>query len=265
MKYRVSLCLFIIGCLCVSCVGLNRTVDKDPFHLKHYKASASEQEETRRLIGSIRQKNADLQTVKGIGNIRLWDKNESISSRMAWIGDTQNKLRIEMLSVYGQPTSSITSDGTWFYFYSHLEDRYLKKRLNDNVLESFFSLPLSFNTIEKLFVGRIPLGAYQSARLIENPANDGYILLILLKTAGRVEKIHLNRDKTHISTIEQYEPDGSLVYRIMFANDRNIQSYTFPFNISVLDDKGAGIQIDIDRCWVNMPVDPSVFVLPRPG
>jgi hypothetical protein len=181
-----------------------------------------------------------------------------------WIGDSAERLRLEILGIHGQPISSFSSDGEWIYFHSHLEKKFYKRRLKDNNLEQFLEIPLPLSTISELLAGRIPIREFNAATLVKNAPNGGSILYILEKESKIIEKIYLNADNTRAELIEYLNPEGILLYRIMLKDDTSVKTYHVPFFLSVSDEKSAGLTIQVDRFWVDVDIDPMVFVLKGP-
>jgi len=109
--------------------------------------------------------------------------------------------------------------------------------------------------------GGVPLGVYESTRLFK--LKKGYIL-ILFKNGEPTCKLYLDEDKKNIRKIEIFNMSGSLAYRTVFGNFKDIDGYTIPFRMNFSDDKGSGFKLDINRYWANVPVSPSMFVLSKP-
>ena len=265
MKLAVSLILLMVPVSFFACSSIDERIGKDPFDLHGPSESPQAREEAQRLIETLKRHNAGLQTFKGLGKIQLWNKNETFTSRLAWIGNMPEKLRMELLGLYGQPATSFAADGNYFYFYSHLEDRYYKRRLTDTSLKPILALPLQLSDVLDLLAGRVSIRDYRLAKVIKNTSGEGYILIVLLKKSGIVVKLYLSHDKMSVWMTEHYRSNGSLLYRAIFKNTKRVQSYLIPFSLSVSDDNGTGFKLDIERFWVDVTVKPSVFVLPHPG
>jgi hypothetical protein len=240
-------------------------VEKDPFNLRSKIHSAYELKEAERIIENLRVHNANLKTFKGIGNIKIWDKNESFLFRSAWVGDAPQKIRIEFLGPHGQPVISLATDGDFIYYFSHVENRFYKKAIKKEGKAPFIKIPVELDKIIDLIVGRIPTGDYSYLKLEENPPEKGYILFLLFDKTDSVEKIFLDKDKKNVSMMECYRPDGTLLYRVTYNKNRQIGNYMVPFSLAIFDNDGTGFQLDVDRFWADTKVNPSVFVLPHPG
>jgi len=264
-KYIILFVLVFSQVFLYSCGPVSPGLEKDPFSLRGKTASPEELKEAEQIIDNLRIHNANLKTFKGIGNIKVWDKNEAFLFRSAWVGDAPEKLRMEFLGPHGQPVISLAADGAYIYYFSHVENRYYKKAISSKGKAPFINMPLELDKIIDLIVGRIPTGGCSYLKLVENPSEKGYILFILFDKTGSVEKIFLDKDKKNVSKMECFRSDGTLLYRVTYNKIRQVGNYLIPFNMAILDNDGTGFQLDVDRFWADAEVNPSVFVLPHPG
>ena len=262
MKAVLPLAALFLGLMLSACSYPEKKIIKDPFHLNGFPQAS--QEEAQALILSLKKINEDLVTFKGIGSIDLQNKKQTLNSRLMWIGDTPQKLRLELVGIHGQPILRMASDGQWFYIYSLTEKKYYKRRIKDNTLEQFLSIPISLTTITEMLMGRVPIPDYSYVALVENPPEQGCLLYVLEQNSGHIVKIFLNQEKTGASLIEYTDSKGSLLYRINFSDEKKIKSYQIPFLISISDGSGGGIKINVDRFWVDVAVNPAIFVLAPP-
>ncbi|MDA8404239.1 MAG: hypothetical protein M0Z56_08615 [Desulfobacteraceae bacterium] len=74
--------------------------------------------EVQRILSLIKARNDSARSFKGIGKISVWDQNGSTTSRAAWAGAMDGRLRIEFLALPGQPVAKFIYDGENYYFLS---------------------------------------------------------------------------------------------------------------------------------------------------
>ncbi len=263
MKLRSLFILILSISVFPACGGLSKRIHPDPFHLGMQ--SPGDSSAALPLIEKIKNVNAGLSTYKGVGSLEIRRDDLSLKSRMVWIGDSPERIRLEILGIHGQPISSFSSDGEWIYFLSHLEKKFHKRRLKDNSLEQLLKIPLPLSTVSELLMGRIPISEFSAATLVTKGPDGGSILYVLEKETGNIEKIYLNPDHIRAGLIEFLNPEGILLYRIMLDDTTLVNAYDIPFFLSVADEKGAGLTIKVDRFWVDVDIDPVVFVLKGPG
>jgi len=245
MKPYCYFILLIVFCFTSSCSTL--------FH--SLREQEKNQIEAQCLLLALKNRNNSLKSFKGIGKIKLWDKNISHAVRVAWLGTQTGKLRIEVLDVSGRPAASIASDGKWFYFLSHAEQRFYKKRASNPSLKKIVLIPVKSSDIISLLGGRIPIRDHNSVSIIKDT-------LILKAGFGNIcEKIYFDQSKTTIYKIEVFDIFGSLTYRAEFGKVKKVKNYRIPFRMKLSDDKDKGFQLRIDRYWADVPVSPPKFVL----
>jgi hypothetical protein len=270
-------CIFFIS----ACTSLSHRISEES---KEFRSPS----EIKTIISILKNQNHTLKTIKGVGKITfLESENKEMTSRIAWVASTPDKIRITLSSVSGHPMVSAASDGQWFYFVSHASGDFYKKRSSNVNMKRFFSISIKSEDIVNILFGRIPVVEYNSAVLLENRSikgrsgkvveraevsslnNDikgnknGDVLLLKNKWGNIREKIYLN-DKEDADKIEMFDLAGEIVYRVEFIRMQEVDSYRVPYRIRVSNDHGAGFQLKMDRYWADAAVSPSVFTLTPP-
>ncbi|QTA92186.1 DUF4292 [Desulfonema magnum] len=214
--------------------------------------------EAQHLLTSLKNKNHTLNSFKGIGKIKIWDKDKFQIARVAWLGAAPGKLRIEALNVSGQPVASIAGDGKWFYYRNH--DDFYKKQASDPSLKKIVSVPVRSSDIFSMLAGRVPIQEHHLALIVKHESE--YVLELQSKWGNIIEKIYFDTSKTIVSKIEMFDAFGSLTYRAAFGRIRTIGDYQIPFTLELSDDDDdAGFQLHISNYWTGVPVPPSKFIL----
>jgi hypothetical protein len=271
------ICIFFIS----ACTSLSQRISEES---KEFPSSS----EAKAIISILKSQNQTLKTIKGVGKITfLESKEKEMTSRIAWVVSTPDKIRITLSSVSGHPMVSAASDGQWFYFVSHASGDFYKKRLTNFNMKRFFSISIKSEDIVNILLGRIPVVDYDSADLIEDKSINGrsgkdferaevssfnkgvqgnknsFFLLLKSKWGNVREKIYLN-DKQDVHQVEMFDLAGTLVYRLELIRMQEIKSFQVPYRLKVSNDEGAGFQLVLDRCWADAAVNPSVFTLTPP-
>jgi hypothetical protein len=244
--------------------------------------------EAKAIISILKSQNHKLKTIKGVGKITFLESEEKeMTTRIAWVASTPDKIRITLSSVSGHPMISAASDGQWFYFVSHARGDFYKKRPTNFNMKRFFSISIKSEDIVDILFGRIPVVEYDSTDLMDDKSlkdrsgkdfesaevsslnkniyeNKNSRVLLLKNKWGNVrEKIYLN-DRQDAHTIEMFDSTGAIVYRLELIRMQEIKSYRVPYRLKVSNDDGAGFQLDLDRYWADAAVSPSVFTLTPP-
>lgn len=268
------ICIFFIS----ACTSLSHRISEES---KEFRSPS----EAKAIISILKSQNHKLKTIKGVGRITFLEKE--MTTRIAWVASTPDKIRITLSSVSGHPMISAASDGQWFYFVSHASGDFYKKRPTNFNMKRFFSISIKSEDLVNILLGRIPVIEYDSTDLMEDRSLKGRsgkdlesvevsslnkdiignknssVLLLKNKWGNVLEKIYLN-DRQDAHKIEMFDSTGALVYRVELIKMQEIKSYRVPYRLKVLNDDGAGFQLDLDRYWADASVSPSVFTLTPP-
>lgn len=280
--FQFSAVLFICLFFFSGCTGLIPRLTEKP--QDQYRPP-----EAKAIISMLKNQNHALKTFKGLGRITFLGKEEKeMTTRIAWIASTPDKMRVALNSVSGQPMVSAACDGRWFYFISHTDGDFYKKRATHSNIKRFFSIPIESEDIVNILAGRIPVEDYDSATLIGENAKKGlpvpthdvsvlsssnrvtegvektYVLVLKNRTGNVREQIYLSGNKKDVQKIEMFDDADTLLYRVEYNRMQNIQAYRVPSQLKILNDDGAGFRLHLDQYWVDVMVSSSVFTLAPP-
>ncbi|MDD2388348.1 MAG: hypothetical protein PHP23_01255 [Desulfobacterales bacterium] len=216
------------------------------------------------VLFNLQQKNIDLKTFKGIGKVRLINRRGSESARMAWAASVEEKIRMDVLSVTGQPMFTVSSDGKWFYMLSYAQHRFLKKETTRSSLKQLIDIPVETPDIIALIGGRIPVCEHQTAFLFYDTDRTGYVLELVRRRGQIVEKIYLDDSRRSVEKIERFDSSGDLVYRAEFRNISQMDGFLVPVWLMLHGKDGSSLELKVEKYWTNIFISPSVFVLTPP-
>ncbi len=229
--------------------------------LRHVKEELETLSEADKLLAQIDQKNADVTSFKGIGQIKFRKQGKLQVSRGLWAGIKPHQFRIEILNPARLPAASIASDGKWLYLLSYSSGRFHKEHAKGADLGKFISTPITINDIVTLLSGGVPLRSYHEAFLKPEPSGKGYIIVLKKGWRGVIEKVYLDEKKARVRHVEVYNLTG-MVYRASFyGNIQSADGLRFPQSVVITNRDGLVLQIDVDKYWVNIPVSTAMFVL----
>jgi hypothetical protein len=270
------ICIFFIS----ACTNLSYRISEESKEIRS-------QSEAKAIISVLKNQNRKLKTIKGVGKITfLESKKKEVTTRIAWVASTPNKIRIALNSISGHPMISAASDGQWFYFISHASGDFYKKRPTSFNMRRFFTISIKSGDIVDILFGRIPLVEYDSSDLLDDRylkgrsgnfkragiitfnkdikgEKDSRVLVLKNKWGNLREKIYLD-DRLDAYKIEMFDSSGVIAYRLELIRMQEIKSYRVPYRLKVINNDGAGFQLDLERYWVDVAVSPSVFTLTPP-
>ncbi len=213
-----------------------------------------------RLLSKLYARNSALETFKGIGQIRIWNATGSQSARIAWIGELDGRLRVEILGPTGRPLMKMAYDGKFFYFGS-TEGRGIKKnKIRNPNLGHFLDVPVTIRELTFFLTGRFPVYEYRTVELVEaDPSTAAHLVLRRFWT-GVVEKIGLTPGHAAVQWVRVYDRHG-LSYRAGLFDYRQHGDFFIPEKITITNGGAAGFEIRIDRYWPNIDVSEDQFVV----
>lgn len=278
---QFAIFLLICSFFFSACGGFTARVSKREKDLKG--------DEVGKLLLALKNQNLGLTTFKGVGKITLYrDGQKNLSNRIAWIGASPDRLRTVLSGASGRPFLSFASDGQWFYFFDHSQVQFYKRHANHSVMKKTFSVPINSDDIISILAGRIPVHQHRSAVLLkdkdtrqgpsissqyqegpvqphESKAAEDEVILVLKGRWGNVhEKIYLDGNKKNIRKIEVFDFTGALAYRAELNKMQNVNGYRVPAVVVFSNEEGSGFQLEVERYWPHVHVEPSMFVLSPP-
>lgn len=219
-------------------------------------------DQARSLLNLLEGRNQSLKSFKGTGRITVETPENRNVARIAWIGVAPDRLRASVLSLAGQPTTTVAGNGETFYAVSHTELRFYKTDAENPDLKRIVQVPIRLRDAIALLTGRVPVRPFHVAA-----ARDAFSARLLELKDRRdrtVERVWFHADSLLPFRMDVPDRDGRLQYRAEMRDFRTVDGmYQVPFAITV-SDADARFAIAIERYWSNRPVAPGTFVLTDP-
>ena len=216
---------------------------------------------TGRFLSIIEQKNAAIKSFKGIGKIRVWDLGFCRTSRAAWLGAADGRLRIEFLGLPGQPVAKFIFNGSQYLFFSQTDQQIYRKKSTDPNLAPITGVSIKASEVLDFLAGGIPVYEHDSVSL-EQPGSDGrYVVIFKKRWLGVVEKIFFNG-----SVIEKVEVFkwGDKTYQATLNDMRTVDGNPVPFFLEIQNTDNQGFSFSADRLWTDVDVQPVMFeIVPK--
>lgn len=216
-----------------------------------------------KILQNLLSENSDIRAIKGRGQVKLTQNNLTNSFLAYWMGKTPDQLRIEVRAVSGQALLSFASDGKRIYIYSYAEDRLYRKKASKGTMARIVSVEMTPEDFMDLLSGRIPVHQDGDVRM-EQREGEGSLLIVDGRGRDYTDIISLDESGSGIREFQRREGDGQLIFRASFEGNMEEDGHHLPGIIALSNDKGASIDIRIEKCWINPEIDAEQFVLESP-
>jgi hypothetical protein len=251
-------CIILI-CMVIGLTGCGRMIAST------HKAPYDDQtrERARRLFESALEKNPAPETFKGIGNLKINRDNQVETGRIAWMAAGNDKIRIELLTPYGQPWATFSSDGQHIYILSYTDQSFYKRSLSGSGFKEIISISVQPEEIISLLSGRPPEVKYSFISILDSGTAPGPVLVVQERWWTGHQIIYLNETADYFRSVEVYDGSGELKYKADFFH-RIENGYRVPSRLEISNGQGTGVQLEVNRHWVEVDIFPSVFILTPP-
>jgi len=255
-RNRVELFVTVTLVVLSACSAVNRLPPDE---------RSTAQLEAQAVLQQLALTNTSPSSFKGLGRIKLWDADRPpLSERVAWIVSAPEKLGLVVLAA-GRPVVRVAADGQFIYMVD-LRDpvgSYVKLRTSDASLERLIRMPITVTDIIAILAGRPPIRDHSRAFLQKDRQTEQWVLVIE-NWWHVVEKIYLGADRKDVRRVAFFGAGGKVLYRVEYEEMQNVLGYRVPRRLSLSDDAGNGVQLDIEQFLTDVPVTSSMFVLPPP-
>jgi hypothetical protein len=212
--------------------------------------------EVSQFLSIINQKNEAVTSFKGIGKIRIWDSEGSRTSRAAWLGALDGRLRIEFLGLPGQTAAKFIFDGTQYFFLSHLDDRIYSRTSSDPNLKPMTGVSIYASEVIEYLAGGIPIYEHDSVLLEPSASGDMDALIFRKNWLGVVEKIFFRGSE--IEKVEIFKW-GMKAYQVEFKYISAAVKNQSPSYLVIDNGENQGFSFAVDRQWSDIHVLSSMF------
>ena len=161
-----------------------------------------------RLLVAIQDRDAAVKSITAELAVEVWLKNDRIKGRQMMAADSDGRLRIDVLTPFGQPLSTLVSDGARIILYSMRERRVLIGPATPENLNRLIPIQLSPEELSKLMRGVTPLIKHQDASVSWQSDRGRYVLTV---TAGSVRQVvEMEPEHLRVTSIEKYSDEQKI-------------------------------------------------------
>ena len=212
------------------------------------------------LVAGLRLTNADLTRFKCVGKISMSSpKQPAQTFRAAMAGQLSERLRVDMFAPFGGSAGTVSSDGKHLFLVMHPSREYYKRRFGNGSLEKMIQINVSVGDLLELLVGRIPMDAEFSARLVPDK-NEAQPHLELVDRWGRTRQRVTVDDSMHPVASVWFDSHQNPIYTLTVTGTQTIGEFVLPMRIDLSAPSGGRVSLTLDRYEVNARFDENLFI-----
>jgi len=214
-----------------------------------------------RVVDSLRQINAGLTRFKCVGKLTLSGPNRPAQSfRAAMAGQLADRLRIDMFAPFGGAAGTVSSDGKYLFLVMHPSGEYHKRRFGNGSLRRMIQINVTVGDLLELLMGRIPMDAGFSARLMPDE-DEVQTDLVLVDRWGKTRQRITVDESLHPVQSVWFDSSQNPVYSLTVTGQQVLDGYVLPKRIDLSAASGERVSIVLDRYETNARFDESLFIL----
>jgi outer membrane biogenesis lipoprotein LolB len=222
-----------------------------------------EDPQARQMVEALNQSNGDLKQFKALAQVRFESQQEVQSISMALAAVVPDRMRVELLSMMGQPITSLVADGETITIRSHDKEALYRLRQSATALERLIHIPMGIEQLQGILIGRPALPEFVAVQLVEQTAQG---MVVALKSRGYAIRARLGFDlQTHkIEMMEVYGEAGGLRFRVNWRQWQQVGPYNVPGKVVVKSASGHQVTVSLKRFWPDVAMSAATFELDDP-
>jgi outer membrane lipoprotein-sorting protein len=213
------------------------------------------------VMESLQARRASLLSFRAAGTIRVEGGGRQWSGRALLLAELPSRLRLELLSFFGQPVLYVVSDGNEVVTWApgqHASRGFALGR----VIEAFSSIPLGDEEAILLLAGCAPEFRYREAQLFRDVQERAYMLQLEDPLRGELERVWLEDDSVAIRRIERLQ-EGTPRLNAVFSGFTNAGGFGYPKEVRI-ETGGLQLAVRYQTFTANDTMPDEVFHLELP-
>jgi hypothetical protein len=176
-------------------------------------------------------------------------------------------LRLDTLSLFGQPVMSLVADGAQASVYYPAEGAFFQGPANAATLAHVLGLPLEVEEIAPLLMGYIRPSPTEQATAIDLQVDEGlYLLRFLNPGGGLVQDAWVGPEQLLPGRVIRYTPPASAIFDLTYSDFRFLREiFPAPHALAIwLPRAETEVKLQFLTVEVNPALSPTVFHLSPP-
>lgn len=215
-----------------------------------------------RLTAAVERRSAAVQRLTAELAIEAWQDDERVRLKQLVAVDGQGRLRIDVLSPFGQPLSTLVSDGARLMIYT-LEDKTFRiGAATPQNLARLLPVHIEPDTLAALMRGAVPIMAHERSTVTWNASSGAYRLE--LQQGARLQQIEFEPEALRVVSLRAFDGE-KLRYLARFGDYSGAGDAVVPRRMR-FEVPGEEVRVDISVVdhTLNPDLPEEAFVLEPP-
>jgi outer membrane lipoprotein-sorting protein len=190
------------------------------------------------------------------------------STRQTFLWRRPDLLRLDILSLFGQPTMSLVADAAQASIYYPAESSFFQGPASAATLARIIGLPLDVDEVAPLLMGYIRPSPTQQVSGLYLQTDAGMYLLRFVDVGGRlIQDAWVDPDQLLPRRVLRYTPRGTTAVDIAYSDFRRLtETFLTPHTLAIwLPHVETEVRIQFLTVELNPGLSPTVFQLSPPA
>jgi outer membrane lipoprotein-sorting protein len=220
------------------------------------------------ILASFVQRWQFVQSLRALARVTVTSAQGRVSTRQTFLWQRPTLLRLDTLSLFGQPVMSLVADGAQVAVYYPSEGTFFQGPANAATLAHILGLPLEVQEIAPLLMGYLRPPPAERVTAIDLQVDEGlYLLRFLEPGGGLVQDAWVDPDQLLPRRVIRYTPPASATVDITYSDFKFLtESFPAPQALAIwLPHVQTEVKLQFLTVEVNPALSPPVFHLSPPA
>ncbi len=219
------------------------------------------------LIAAVEKANAAVTDARGLGRFRLENARGVLSGRAAWLSVPPARLRIELLSPFGQPVATLAGDGETVALRSFADGSYNSGAPDGSLVTALLGMKVPWEALCPALSFQAPVLSHGRAEVREwrespSAPPKGWELVLSRCVFGTREIIRFDAGSLAVREASFFSAFGKPLATVIFEGGPAEGG-----SVLIRSDakEAASLELWPERFFTNRGWEPSSFALARPS
>ena len=214
------------------------------------------------VVARLEQRQNHLFSFRAVGTIRVQGGKQRWSGKAFLLSEFPDSLRLEVVSLFGNPVLYAVSDGHQFTIWEPGRKHAYQGLASSGTLARLIKFPLQDREALLLLAGIVPPWHQVQAKLFRLSDDESFMLQLENKPARLRQRIWLEGEDLIVTRIERVQGNEDK-FEAKFSDFVSIDGSFYPRSI-VMEGGQAHLSIRYQQFAINEDLDASVFHLALP-